>query len=192
MSICNKLSADVLLNCDYPGVGGAEEQLILYNKDDVASYSVDAQNPLIIDGITMKTGTEAYKFEGQRSSNNPGFEFVEAETTTGFTHNVNFTLITVDPTVKLQIKALKDARLVAIVKNNYRGADGKGTYEIYGKEIGLLASEMTRQLNEGNGRVNITLSTEDGYMEPNPPHSYFNTSLATSDADIDALLTASS
>lgn len=192
LATCTKISGDILLNCDYPAVGGTEDVLYLMNKDDIDSYTLDTANPLIIDNISMKTGTEAYKFEGKRSSVAPGFEFAEEESSSGFVHNVNFKIFTVDPTVKQQLAALKDGRLVAIVKNNYRGTDGKGSFELYGKELGILASEMTRQLNENNGVVDVILSTEDGYLEPNPPHSVFITDLATTEALVDSLLTVAS
>lgn len=192
LATCTKISGDILINCDYPSVGGTEDVLYLINKEDIDSYTVNTENPLIIESISIKTGKEAYKFEGKRSSVVPGFEFADEESVSGFIHNVNFKVFTVDPTVKEQLAGLRDARLVAITKNNYRGADGKGAFELYGKELGLLTSEMTRNLNENNGVVDVILSTEDGYMEPNPPHSVYDTSLSTTEAHIESLLTVAS
>ena len=84
------------------------------------------------------------------------------------------------------IDQLANGRFVFIFENKYAGTDGKNTFEIYGLEQGLTASEMTndKYSEDTDGGWAVTL------VEENAPSSgifFFTESLAATRAALKSL-----
>ena len=129
---CGAISAGVTLNCEDPLVAGVVATFYLANKDDIASITYDAANPMLATDITMKAGKFFYKFEGQLQSTEPLSALVKGKYVNQFEHTLGFLIFNISPSVKKEILNMKDGNFVAIVENNYVSATGDTKYEIYG------------------------------------------------------------
>jgi hypothetical protein len=189
---CGKISASILLNCDYPLIGGVEDRLILINKDDIVSITRNASNPQIIEDIVLTSSPAAYAYEieGNNNSIDVKSTLVKAKYSEGYSHEIIYRVFTTGPETKEQIEAEAKGKLVAITQNNFRGATGNATFEIHGLDVGLelVEGESNKSDAETQGAFVLTLRTPDLYKEPHLPATLFITDYATSKAVVDGLL----
>lgn len=185
MAVCNSIAAGIAINCDSPLIPGVETDILLANKSDIAGYTVDAANPLLVTGITMKTGAQFYKFEGQNDSVEPLSRLVQTRYSDFFEHEARLKVFSNDEDDKLTVEKLIKGLVVALVKGN------DGRWELYGKDIGLKAVEFERNpMNQDTGGAyDILLRTSpNSAREPHLPATFFDTDAATTEASIEALL----
>jgi hypothetical protein len=191
MSNCGKLSSNILLNCDYPLVGGTKDLLKLINFEDIDSVTRNASNPQIIEAITLVSSpqAQAYQIEGKNSSNDLRAALVKARYSEGYDHEVIFRIFTNGPEVKKQIEAMGKGTFVAVVENNFRGSTGNAAFEIYGLDVGLELVEMETNKSdaETQGAYVLTLRTPELYKEPHLPATFYVTSYAATKALFNAL-----
>jgi hypothetical protein len=182
MSNCGKLSSNILLNCDYPLIGGSKDILKLINFDDLDGVTRNASNPQIIEAITLLSSpaTQAYQIEGKNSSNDLRAALVKARYSEGYDHEVIFRIFTNGPEVKEQIEAMGKGKFIAVIENNFRGATGNAAFEIYGLDVGLelVEAETNKSDAETQGAYVLTLRTPELYKEPHLPATFFVTSYA--------------
>lgn len=185
MAVCNSISAGVVVDCDKPLVPGVETDILLANKQDVAGYTVDVSNPLLVTAITMKSGKQFYKFEGQNDSVEPLSRLVQTRYNDFFEHEARLKVFSNDEDDKLTVEKLIKGLVVALVK----GKDGR--WELYGKDIGLKAVEFERNPNnqDTGGAYDILLRTSpNSAREPHLPATFFDTDAATTELAIADLL----
>jgi hypothetical protein len=62
----NKLSADIIRNCDAHNSAGLETNVVLINIDDInrAALTLDVTNDLVVTDLATKSGTTGYLLEG--------------------------------------------------------------------------------------------------------------------------------
>ena len=192
MSTCGQISASVVLDCDNVMVAGANDRLVLINKDDwdLATITPDGANAELITGIDLASGTDAYYFEGKNYSTEPKQTLVKQRYSEVFDHEIIFKVFKSNAATKVQIEALVKGKFVAIIENNFRGAAGDSAFEIYGYDVGLQTMELERAIMDADtqGAYNITLRTPDDIKEGHLPKTLFLTSYAITKAIVDALL----
>jgi hypothetical protein len=191
---CGRISANILLNCDYPIVGGVEDRLILINKADWDNATLvrDGSNPQIIESIALETSPAryAYEVEGKNNSIDVKSTLVKARYSEGYSHEIIYRVFNISPAIKEQIEAKAKGRLVAITQNNFKGATGNAAFEIHGMDIGLelVEAESNKSDAETQGAYVLTLRTPENFKESHLPATLFDTDFATTKAVVDGLL----
>lgn len=190
-----KLAQNIGASCDNPQVQGLKNKGYLMNYDDIDFDSVkrNDDNSLIIEDLTLLSGKKAY------SAYVPGktpYTGTKAELATGtysnkFNKTASIVVLDSGPDVaKNIINNLANGKFVFIMENKYQGDDKKNTFEIYGFEQGLVASEITNEKysEDTDGGWAVTL------IEENAPSSgifLFKESIKATRAALESLLTGS-
>lgn len=189
-SICGTIAAGHSPNCSYPLTAGNAERLILFNFDDIDSYTRNVSNPLIVEEIVMKATKTGFEFFGQNYSNEPKYRMRKGAYVNTYEHEVNFLVFGYNGAVKKILEAMAKGKLVALVENNYRGSDGSSAFELFGAGSGLYVQSMERDANDqdNNGAVKIQLLTGERGGEGSLPYSVFDTDYATTKAMVDAIV----
>ena len=195
--ICDfKLAKDIAGSCESPQVAGLKNTGYLINYDDIDwdTLTKDQTNAKIVASLTLLSGKRAYKVI---VPGNTPFTGTNAALAAGtyrnkFTKTANIVVLDSGPDVsKNVIDQLANGRFVFIFENKYAGADKKNTFEIYGLETGLVATEMTNEKysEETDGGWAVTL------VETGAPSSglfFFNESITATRAAITSLSTGNS
>lgn len=194
MATCKSISADILKDCDYPLAGGANDLLMLINKSDWddATVTYDNTNPIKITNIVFAVTspvTEGYIIEGQNNSVEPQATVVQLTYSKAYDHEVIFKIFNNNATIKEQVNNLVNGKVVAIVWNNFKNADGSNAFEIYGAETGLEVVEGGRNVSDTDtlGAWSLTLRNNEKSRPSTPPHSLDAGSFAASKAIWDSL-----
>ena len=188
---CSEISAGVLNDCDNPPVGGADDRLIIYNFDDIESYTYNVTDPRIIESIVMKADKVGYVFEGKQQSNEPKQTLVKKKYNSSWDHEVTFKIFSGTPIAKAQVEKMKDGKFIALIQNNYQGVAGNGAFELYGKATGLYLEASDRNIADTELLVafNMVLKSSELYKEPLLPNTVFVTSLAATKIMVDGTIT---
>lgn len=196
MAICDSLSSAYSHNCLYPEAPGASDELLLIPIVDLdTSYGVNgilfnATNPMIVEGIKMKTGKMAYAFLGKRNPNAIRDTPTEVEGSMMYLHGVSFNFYEHTATTATQLKQLANSPVIAILKTNQRDSTGSNQYKVAGVQVGLYLKEGTYNSSENQGIRAVSLETLSGLYEPNPLSLFFLTDLVTTNALYAALKVA--
>lgn len=188
-----KLAQNIGASCDNPQVQGLKNRAYIMNFDDIDFDSIqrDESNNLIVKALTLQKGAKAY------SAYVPGktpYTGTKAEMATGtyankFTKTASIVILDSGPDVaKNIVNNLANGKFVFIMENKYQGDDEKNTFEIYGLEQGLTASEITNEKysEDTDGGWAVTL------VEENAPSSgifLFNESIKATRTLLESLLT---
>lgn len=188
-----KLAQNIGASCDNPQVQGLKNKGYLINYDDIDFDSIqrDDDNSNIIKNLTLLTGKKAY------SAYVPGktpYTGTKSEMQTGTfmnTFNKTASIVVLDsgPDVaKNIIDNLANGKFVFIMENKYQGDDKKNTFEIYGLEQGMTASEITNEKysEDTNGGWAVTLVEEQA---PTSGIFMFNEDIKTTRKALESLLT---
>ena len=195
--VCDfKLAKDIAGSCESPQVAGLKNTGYLINFDDIDwdALTKDQTNAKIVASLTLLSGKRAYKVI---VPGNTPFTGTNAALAAGtyrnkFTKTANIVVLDSGPDVsKNVIDQLANGRFVFIFENKYAGADKKNTFEIYGLETGLVATEMTNEKysEETDGGWAVTL------VETGAPSSglfFFNESITATRAALTSLSTGNS
>lgn len=196
IDVCDyKLAQDIAGSCNNPQVAGLKNTGYLINYDDIDwdALAKANDNPNIVETLLLLSGKRAYKVV---VPGNTPFTGTQAALATGtyrnkFTKTASIVVLDSGPDVsKNVIDQLANGRFVFIFENKYQGADKKNTFEIYGLEQGLAATEMTNEKysEETDGGWAVTLE-ETG--APTSGLFLFKTSIATTRAALESLVTGS-
>lgn len=189
---CNKITSEILVNCTYPVEGGVKDNVYLINYEDWrdANITRNTSNKQIIEGIALPSGAFAYKMEGLNNSPAPKQSMVKGAFFNSFSHEVNYKVFSLNPTVKKQLGLKSKGRFVVIVENNYKGDAGEAAFEVYGDSSGLICEAIERDPNSADtqGVYDITLKTSEKAREAHLPSSIYLTDYATSLAIVESLL----
>ena len=191
MAVCDALTAGIAYDCANPPSGGANDRLILVNFADINGFvTLDATNPLVIEGIALAGTSVGYVFEGLNNPNEPRAALVKGRYVNGYDHEVRFKCFSNSILTKTQLSKLDGALVVAIVQNNHKGADGEAAFEVYGLETGLRLQELERILADAElqGAYNLLLKNDDISKPSTLPHTIFNTDFTTTLAIVDSVL----
>lgn len=146
----------------------------------------DVGNPMLVSAITMKSGKQFYKFEGQNMSVEPKNRLVLTRYNRNYEHEVRFKVFYNSDATKLLVDKVIKGELVAMTKAK------NGEWEIHGRSIGLKVMEMERDPNNSDtgGAYDILLKTPDtAAKEPFLPATFFITSTSATEAAVEDLQT---
>lgn len=188
-----KIAQGVAASCDNPQVQGLKNKGYIMNYDDIDfdSLQKDETNDHIVKSLLLNKGTKAYSVYVPGKTPFTGTQAAMAEGTyrNKFSKTASIVILDSGPDVsKNIIDNLANGKFVFIFENKYQGADKKNTFEIYGLEQGLSASEMTNEKysEDTDGGWAVTL------IEENAPSSgifLFNESISATRTALEALLT---
>lgn len=185
-SICGEITADIERNCDEQPVGGVKPRMRLINSDDIATITRDPANPLIVTGITLKTGKKAFTYEVFKRGHKPRFTKVNGDYGDRYKHEIDTSIQVWNNVTKAQVEGLNGASIVAIAENLQNTGDAR--FEIYGLESGLyVADGAVRNLNENDGVYVFTLASDDLSLESHIPSSFWSTTYSATVTALAAL-----
>jgi hypothetical protein len=191
-TICGKITQGFDIDCDNPLQAGAEDTLILINRDDFLASAItyNVGNPQIIEDIVLPVGVLAYAYDGKNNSIAPKYEFIKQTYAEVYNHEINFKVFNVNPTAKKELEAMAKGSMVAIINNKFKGNNGDNAYEVYGADAGLIISQNLRDIinQENQGAFDVILKSDETAPEPHMPKTFFNTDLATTKGLVDGLL----
>ena len=189
---CQGITMGAVANCDVPLQPGVRQRVIIGNLDDIETITYDVTKTNLITDITMKTATQAWEFEGLRTSISASWELVASENAANYNHLVNLSVYDMSSEQKLSLQGMAWERTFAIVENRNDASLGDSIFEAYGLGAGMLPLTMGRQAadTDTQGAVIIELGTPDfGGKETTIVESWFDTSYAATLVKVDALLT---
>lgn len=145
-----KLAQDIAASCENPIVQGMKNTGYLINYDDIDWDNIekDTSNDLIVTALPLLSGARAYKVyvPGKTPFTGTQAEMAEGTYRNKFNKTASIVVLDSGPDVsKKVINNLANGKFVFIFENKYQGTDKKNTFEIYGLEQGLSASEMTNE-----------------------------------------------
>lgn len=185
------LAQDIAVLCENPQKAGMQNKGYLINYDEV-DWPTLAQTDNIVSKLALLKGRA---YEVVIPGKTP-FTGTQTALTTGtylnkFTKTVSIVILNSGPDVsKNVIDQLANGRFIFIGENKYRGADDKNTFEIFGLEQGLTASEMTndKYSEDTDGGWAATLTEENA---PSSGIFFFTESLAATRAALASLVAGS-
>lgn len=188
-----KLAQDIQGSCDNPQVAGMKNTGYLINFDDIDWDNIvkDGESSNIVKTLPLLNGKRAYKVivPGNTPFTGTQAAMVAGNYRNKFTKTASLVVLNSGPDVsKNVIDQLANGRFVFIFENKFQGTDKKNTFEIYGLEQGLSASEITNEKysEDTDGGWAVTLE------ETNAPTSgmfLFNTDISTTRAALNSLAT---
>lgn len=182
MPLCGEMDSDFLFNCDDPIQGGTEDEMLVVNKDDIATVTVDVTDLTTVTNVTLKTGKKAFIIDGRKNSIVPTFALTESGVFDVFDHTVNAKGFDLSNTARVTLNKMVGGKYVVFTKNVYSGTDGDAKYVISGLKSGLELSGLTgNPTDDTQGAFDITFSTRLN-KEPKVPAAMFDTDEATTEA----------
>lgn len=186
------LAADIAADCASMSVKGQGNRGWIMNFDDVdrETSKVDSSNPSLLTSLVLNTGAKAYNVYVPGSTPFTGTvkTFVKGTYINTWNKDVHLVILNEGPDVCNDIiDKLANGRFVMVLENKTSGAGGKATYEVYGYEAGLTASEMSndKYSEETNGGYAATLQ-ETGANKSGM--FLYATSLAATKAALESLV----
>lgn len=185
---CNLgIFADILNDCAYSPVAGAEVDVYLFNRADISTVTYNATNSHTVEAITLASGKYAYKHTGFKKSINAGHELVAGDNVPDtFKQSLDLVAWGIDSATVKALDNLSD--VVAIVENKNKGVAGDGAFMVLGLETGLHKSADTRKVNDNLGTRAVSLATLDGEAATVSNHVFFKTDYSTTLGLIEGLL----
>ena len=185
------IAQDIAVSCENPQKSGMQNKGWLINYDDV-DWATLAQTDNIVSKLALLQG-RAYEvvIPGKTPFTGTQTALVVGTYLNKFTKTVSIVVLNSGPDVsKNVIDQLANGRYIFIGENKYRGADDKNTFEIFGLEQGLTASEMTndKYSEDTDGGWAVTM-TEDN--APSSGIFFFTESLAATRAALASLVKGS-
>ena len=181
--ICGILDSDFVLSCDDKARGGLENDILLFNRDDVdySAITLDASNKTICSNFQLKSGKTGYLLQGVKQVNSTSWETVPQEF--GFDtvkHIFNGVILTPNSANKEQAEKLNSGgKYVIVVNRKYKGTNNADAFEIYGLSSGLGLESMTYNSKENNGIISFVLASLEGEDETGVPKTLLETDYAT-------------
>jgi len=190
VTVCGKLTADILEDCTVPLVAGTRDMAYVINFADwenATKTKVSGSNTY--SGIVLPTGALAYKISGLKNSIDPDCTQVQVGSYQRFDHMVNMIGYDIDPTIKDQLNAAKDGVYVVIVENFFQGTAGNGAFEVYGADAGLVLRNINKKPTDADtqGGFKFTFMSDELRKEPMLPATVFITSYAATKALVEGL-----
>jgi len=186
----DKLSADIIKDCDNKPIGGLEVSAVLINFDDIdkTTSTLDPTNDLIITNLSTFTGTAGFALEGIKQTNGASFELVKKEDTyDAYKHLFSGIILTPSAANKKSMAEIASGgRYVVVVEKKFKGADLDDAFEVLGWDSGLVISTLIWNSKEADGVIKFELASEDAYEEPEMTRNNLETDYATTKTAFDA------
>lgn len=185
----DKLSADIIKDCDNKPIGGLEVNAVLINFDDIdkAASTLDT-NDLVITNLATVSTTSGFLLEGIKQTNGASFELVKKEDSfDAFKHLFSGVILTPSAVNKKSMAEIASGgRYVVVVEKKFKGELGIDAFEVLGWDSGLVISTLVWNTKEADGVIKFELASEDGYEEPEMTRNNLETDYATTKIAFDA------
>lgn len=183
---CNSLiTGGFVLDCANLPIAGLESDIVLINIDDIdkSATTFNANNELLVTNFQLKTGKTGYALQGVKQSNGKNYSLVLGENLPNrFMHGITGKILSPSVENKLQLQKLAlGGKYVAVVKQNWKGADREDAFEILGYNVGLILKEATNNSTEESNTIVLVLGSEEGFEETKVPFNLLKTDFATTD-----------
>lgn len=190
---CGEITLGSAADCDNLPAGGTRAKAIVFNYDDIVSYSEDPEVGGVITDITLKPGKYGYEFTGLGNSFKKAENFNRSASTGlgTFKHSLSIIIYERTQEQKDNINDLKNGRFVVVMFNRGDDAD---SIELYGKQVGVeLQPGTVRDAYANDGLFVLSFATPEGDFENEKelPQSVWITDYSTTEAMLDALLPTS-
>ena len=158
------LAQDISIQCDNPQTSGLKNTGWLMNYDEV-DWDNLTKTKNIVSKLALKKG-RAYRCVVPGKTPFAGTQVAMVAGTYKNKFNKTAAIVVLDsgPDVcENIIDQLANGRFIFVFENKYQGKDSKNTFEIYGLEQGLVASEMTndKYSEDTDGGWAVTLIEEN-------------------------------
>jgi hypothetical protein len=184
MSCTNGITAAITNDCSAAPTGGMNPKAWAINRTDIASITYDGTKPLMVTGITLAATKKAFPITGFKKTSNVGFDLVVSDTLPDmFTNYFSFQPWAKDAASLANYAAMNDIVIIAEAK----GQKTEGCFQIYGLTTGLYKTSGSKRINDNAGVPTFEFASQAGEEETAPNYSYWDTSYATSLADLVAL-----
>jgi len=163
--VCDfKLAQDISIQCENPQMPGLKNTGWLLNYDEI-DWEQLAKEGNIVSTLALLKG-RAYRcvVPGKTPFTGTNVAMVAGTYKNKFNKTAVIVVLDSGPDVSANvIDQLANGRFVFIFENKYRGKDDKNTFEIYGLEQGLTASEMSndKYSEDTDGGWSVTLLEEN-------------------------------
>lgn len=176
-NLCEKtIKACITADCNNPIFSGLDSEGFIFNKKEIElTYETDGGatgNPNVVTEIVMQpTGDDpsvtytGYRIIqlGKTPYTGTTSTLVEGNVMNKFNNEVHIIIPDNSPKAAQLIDDLKDGKFVVVLRNEYKGSDGRGEYQLYGGKKGLVATaiENDKYSEDTDGGWAVTL-TEEG------------------------------
>lgn len=176
MNKCEKLIAGcIAADCVNPVFTGMDSLAYIFNKKDITFGDPTTADPNVFTSITMRTytpegGTDpvttvGYTIDqlGKQPYTGTNTAMVEGNVSNKFTETLNFVVPDNSPAAAMLLDNIANGKFVVIVKNEYKGSDGRAEFQVYGGKKGLVATAMEREAysEDTDGGWAVTLTAEN-------------------------------
>ena len=179
----DKLSADIIKDCDNAPKAGIEVNVVLINFDDVdkVTSTIDVSNDLIITSLSTYSGTQGYNIEGIKQVNGVSFELVKKEESfDAYKHLFAGVILNPSAANKALLKEIASGgRYIAVVEKKWKGIDNEDAFEVLGWDSGLEISTVVWNSKESDGVIKFELASVDGYEEQDMTRNLLETDYDT-------------
>lgn len=169
-NLCEKLlDACIAADCTNPIFTGVDSLAYIFNKSEIESLTYDQTNPNLVTAITMKENNgvayTGYKVQqlGKTPYTGTTTTLVEGNVSNKYNTEVHFVVPDNSPTASKILDNLANGKFVMVIKNDYEGSDGKGTFQIFGGKKGLTATAIDgdKYSEDTDGGWAVTLTEEN-------------------------------
>ena len=192
--ICGKVLTDQLRDCNSTVVKGIEQSILVINRCDIDSYTVDKTDTTHkATAITLKTGSQGYLIQGVDGKSL--FTASHAlnsndDAPDDWTHTIAMRGWNLSEENLIYIRSLgRGADLVAITLDKTAASD-ESKYKVYGLENGLKLGEYAQNTGENRGAFIYTLTSKEPDFETDPPLVWLEADTPATDAKYVAQLAA--
>lgn len=163
--ICKTNITDDLINdCSVQPVMGLKSGVII-NYDDVDWAATTLEGSKVTD-LVLKSDKTGYKISWLKrlGSNNNNF-VASADAREGFTHSFACQLGEYSADNAERMTELASGKFLIVAESNFKGADNKDAFKVFGVTAGLYLSEGVHSSNENSGALTYVVSTQEGDLE---------------------------
>ena len=170
-NLCEKtINACIAADCENPLFAGVNAEALIFNFNQIDSFTYDASNGNIVTAITMKADASSNPYGAytvQQLGNQPynGSQTEMAEGTYGNKFNNTIQIAVVDNSPAIchdVIDNLANGKFVVMTENDYKKADGSNRFQLYGTAKGLRASSIVREFYGDNESAYVVTLVEEG------------------------------
>ena len=184
-----KLTADLLIDCDNLPVGGLEVNAWIFNKTDIdrSAVTFDASNKISMTNFQLLSAKVGFKLEGIKQSNAKNYALVPKENLPDkWLHQFNGIIFNPTAANKLQLNSLSEGgRYVVVVEQLWKGSADASAFEVLGYNVGLKLTESVNNSVENDNGITLVLASEANYEETNVPYTLLDIDYATTKAAYD-------
>ena len=175
-----KLTADIVVNCDHLSISGIEADIVLIPFSDVdkSASILDTVNKNLITDLVLKTGKTGYILEGVKQIGGFNSEFVKGdlENLNKFKHGIRGRILSPNAANRVQFDKLASGdAYIAVVNKKYKGVDNKDAFLVLGWDSGLYLSLGTESSYDNSGQIMIELASDDDMLENKSPKTLLET-----------------